>query len=177
MRQRALDALLTLLGTRGIEHITIADVAKEAGMSRVTLYSRWPTRQALVIEAFNLLSAAPPGYDDNTSAREMFDRVFARVTDPAGRHQLRQLLADLVAAAGHDTDARASLDRRQALWADYVRELIERGKKTGEVPADRDTDRALAVVMGVATTEHLMLGDTEAAAELAWSLLTDPHPY
>lgn len=177
VRQRALDALLKLLGTRGIEQVSIADIAAEAGISRVTLYSRWPTRQALVIEAFDLLSAAPPPYDDTTTAREMFDRVFARVTDPDQRHQLRQLLADLVAAAGYDADARASLERRQATWTEYVRAVIERGKQTGEIPADRDTDRAVAVAMAFSTFEHLRLGDPERTAELVWSLIADPRPY
>jgi AcrR family transcriptional regulator len=176
VRRRALDALIKLSGERGIENVSIRDVAAEAGISRVTLYSRWPTRQALVIEAYDRLSASPPAYDASSTAREMFDNVFARVIDPGERHQLRQLLAELIAAAGYDADARASLERRQAMWADYVRAVIERGKQSGEIPPDRDTERALAVVLAVSTVDHLTFADPERSAALAWSLLTDPHP-
>ena len=46
-----LDAVLELLSEGGYDHLRVQDVADRAGVGLGTIYRRWPTKQALVIEA------------------------------------------------------------------------------------------------------------------------------
>ncbi|QYJ03431.1 TetR/AcrR family transcriptional regulator [Nocardioides panacisoli] len=178
VRDRVLTAFVEQVGEHGLINVSIDDVAKAAGVSRVTLYRRWPDRHALIIDGFNLLSTIAPEIPDDWTARQAFDAVFARVEEPARRRQLRQLLAELVAAAGYDEDARRSLHARQQRWREHVRAIVERGIATGELPADRDVDRAVEVLVGVATHLHLVEAmEANRFVDLAWSLLSEERAY
>jgi AcrR family transcriptional regulator len=46
-----LDAVLELLVQKGYDQLRVQDVAEHAGVGLGTIYRRWPTKQALVIEA------------------------------------------------------------------------------------------------------------------------------
>jgi AcrR family transcriptional regulator len=46
-----LDAVLELLHQTGYDQLRVQDVADKAGVGLGTIYRRWPTKQALVIEA------------------------------------------------------------------------------------------------------------------------------
>src|SRR5579863_9521650 len=46
--QQILDAAYELLLGVGMSRLNMADVARQAGVSRATLYRRWPNMQALV---------------------------------------------------------------------------------------------------------------------------------
>jgi len=46
-----LDAVLELLQSAGYDQLRVQDVAERAGVGLGTIYRRWPTKQALVVEA------------------------------------------------------------------------------------------------------------------------------
>src|SRR5580698_2320071 len=48
-----LDAASKLLEERGFADLTIDEVAQRAGVSKPTIYRRWPTKGTLVFEAFS----------------------------------------------------------------------------------------------------------------------------
>src|SRR5262245_35861170 len=49
--ERLLDAAVEAASIHGITRLSVADVAKRAGLSRPTLYKRYPSKQALVSAA------------------------------------------------------------------------------------------------------------------------------
>jgi AcrR family transcriptional regulator len=53
-----LDAVLELLHQTGYDQLRVQDVADKAGVGLGTIYRRWPTKQALVIEAMQCERAA-----------------------------------------------------------------------------------------------------------------------
>jgi AcrR family transcriptional regulator len=56
-----LDAAYRLLTTRGLEKLTVADVAAESGVHETTIYRRWKTIPALALDAcLKGISAAIP---------------------------------------------------------------------------------------------------------------------
>lgn len=178
VRTRVLNAFLQLVGERGLANTPIDDIAQEAGVSKVTLYKRWPTRYDLILDGFNMLDTAPADITAGMSAREIFDRFFARTENAADHRARRQLLAELTAAAGYDENARNMLHARQAGWREFVRAFVEHGKATGEFPSDRDTNLAADMIVGVTTAAFLH--DDIATADLiewCWHLLTDERPF
>src|SRR4030095_6185910 len=49
--ERILDAAVEAASIHGITRLSVADVAKRAGISRPTLYKRYPSKEALVAAA------------------------------------------------------------------------------------------------------------------------------
>jgi AcrR family transcriptional regulator len=61
-----LEAAKALLGEVGYDRLRIQDVADRAGAGLATLYRRWPTKQALILDAirYHAEVAFPPVLDD-----------------------------------------------------------------------------------------------------------------
>jgi AcrR family transcriptional regulator len=55
-----LQAVLTLIGEVGVAGVTVAEVARRAGVARATVYLRWPSRAALVGAATKAVAGGKP---------------------------------------------------------------------------------------------------------------------
>lgn len=66
--QRILDAAVALAEEAGLEAVTVNAVAQQAGVSRPTVYRRFPNRAALVFE-LQLLAVVPVEMPDTGSFR------------------------------------------------------------------------------------------------------------
>src|ERR1700751_5486813 len=55
-RESVLDAALVFLGSEGPHALTVSEVAARAGVHETSIYRRWGSREALIIDA--LLSAS-----------------------------------------------------------------------------------------------------------------------
>ena len=73
---RVLDATLELLADRGLGALTMEAVAQRAGVSKATIYRRWPSRDHLVAAAFASISE-PIAIPDTGNVR---DDLMAMVT-------------------------------------------------------------------------------------------------
>ena len=117
---------------------SIAAVAAEAGVSRVTVYAHFATReallQALVERAVGRakigIEAAGP---DEGTAPEALDRLVAAALQELGRH-----LAMAEAAAEH-LDPGTLRGAHEHVLAPVSR-LVERGRKSGEFRTDLSAD-------------------------------------
>lgn len=102
-RDRSLDDAIVaaahrLMAEGGAAAVTIVSVADRAGVSRATVYRRWPTRAALLFE-LGLSASVPPELPDLGSVR-----------------------ADLAAAMGHLVDQVAAGDRE--ITASQMGEMV-----------------------------------------------------
>lgn len=177
VRTRVLEAFVAQVEQHGLPNVSIEQVARQAGVSKVTLYKRWPTRRDLVVDAFRLVATTAPDVDEFDTARSVFDAIFARADESPQHLQLRQLTAELVAASEYDDVAQRVLFERQAMWREFIRQVIELGKRTGEVPADRDTDVLVEVVVSITNSGYLIRDRSTAdMAGLAWRVLTAKRP-
>jgi AcrR family transcriptional regulator len=130
--QAILDAAERLLERRS--PATIAAVAAEAGVSRVTVYAHFPTREQLleaVVEravghATAALDAAEPR---RGPALEALERVIA-----AGWQELDRNAT--IAQAAADQLSPAALARSHEAAHRRVRELVDRGREEGAVRGD-----------------------------------------
>ena len=51
--QALLDVTLELAGEVGLNGMSMDDLAQRAGVSKATIYRRWPSKERLVLEALN----------------------------------------------------------------------------------------------------------------------------
>jgi TetR/AcrR family transcriptional regulator, mexCD-oprJ operon repressor len=113
---------------------TIAAVASEAGVSRVTVYAHFPTREqlleALVQRATASLEAAQP---DAGSAVAALERMVAGSLEELGHHVA-------IAQAAAQELSPDTLRRAHETSLAAMRRLVERGRRTGEFRTDLPAD-------------------------------------
>jgi AcrR family transcriptional regulator len=139
-RQAILAATTQLIGRDGYGRVTMEAIAREAGVSKQTLYRWWPTKAAIVLEALNEGAAAiAPVADTGSLSTDV--RVFLRRTVAGAGGRNARLLAALMAAAQLD-DAFAESFRTGFLARrrQTLRELLEQGHSRGEVTSSADLD-------------------------------------
>jgi AcrR family transcriptional regulator len=157
-----LDAVEALLA-RGTP-ASVTAVAAEAGVSRVTVYAHFPTREDLlgavmeraVRNAKRALDAAEP---DRGPAVEALERVIAAAWSELDRNRA-------IAQATSEHLIPADVMRTHVAAMDPVRELIERGREAGEFRADLPTDWLLTSFFALlhAYGDEVRAGRMDAAA-------------
>ena len=95
---RILDAATKLMSTIGIRRTTMADVARAAGVSRATLYRRFPNIEALAAqvttrEFAEILAAGPQ--PDGASIRESSIATFVHLVRSVRDHPLLRRIVEL----------------------------------------------------------------------------------
>jgi AcrR family transcriptional regulator len=153
-----LDAAVSLLDERGLAGMSIEEVAARAGVSKATIYRRWPSKGLLALDAFVGQFQSRQPQPDTGSLRgdlraALGSWVEAVTTTPAGR-----MLRGLIAEAQHDDSLRTA-------WRDRVleplrvrhRALLDRAIARGEIQADVDQEVVLDLFFGAAQ-HRLLLG-------------------
>jgi AcrR family transcriptional regulator len=83
-----LAATARILAEGGYARLTIDRVAESAGVSRASIFRRWPGQLDLVIELFTQLNAVVPAPDTGdlaTDVADHFENYVAGVPTPGGR--------------------------------------------------------------------------------------------
>jgi AcrR family transcriptional regulator len=170
-RQAILAATTHLIGQDGYGRVTMEAIARDAGVSKQTVYRWWPTKAAIVLEALNEGAAViAPVTDTGSFSTDL--RVFLRrtVTGAGGRNA--RLLAALMAEAQLDDAFAESFRtgflarRRQAL-----RELLEHGRSREELSTSVDLD--FVVELAFATLWYRILSHHQPLNRRFADQLTD----
>ena len=164
-----------LLVERGYRELTIEGIAARAGVGKQTIYRWWPSRAALVLEAYLAGSeAVPPPAPAATvrdDVRALLGWLIAVLAEPTGGHIVAGLVGDLQQdadlAEGFHRDVVPA--RREAML-----EALERGRDRGEIRADADLELAVDALHGAVFYRLLLSGeplDDDFAARLAGQVL------
>ncbi len=150
MRSRAaiLDACADLISEQGLAGVTIEAVAARSGAAKTTIYRHWPSREALLIEAFGVCSGAPSPGEDRGDAREDLRHVLGGLARKLGDEDWVAAMGSLIDAAARDPElarlhAATMAERRRPLT-----DALARAAGRGELPADLDVDAAAALLAG-----------------------------
>lgn len=178
MRTRVLDAFVDVVATRGLASASVDEIASRANVSKTTLYTRWPDRSALIVEGFRHVASQVPDVPADAGFGEILEDILTRTADEDVQERRSRLLNELRAAAGGDPAVAAVLDERHQRWRLVIEDMIERGKRSGDVPVDRDVTVAAEVVMAVVTERQLQGRPAgRPLRDLVWRLLTEDRPY
>jgi len=146
-----LDAALELLIESGATAASIEQVARRAGVTRATVYRRFPDKTRLLIAALEAAYGDPPPIPEIADVEQLLTGWAGVVADPRQRRLLRRVygaIEDLpeLAKAYQDLFGR---DRDQAR-----RDVFARARDSGHLPAHVDPEVLLDLLTG-AIWQHL----------------------
>jgi AcrR family transcriptional regulator len=143
-----LQAALDLLEQDGYRALTIEAIAARAGVGKQTIYRWWPSKAAVVLEAFTVNAATQIPQPNTGSLQQDLQKFFA-ATLHAGGERTALVLRSLMAEALLDPEFADQFKhifiyaRRNALG-----ELLTRGVQSGQLAADVDINFLLDLVYG-----------------------------
>ena len=165
------DAAVDLFAERGFDGFSVEDVAEHAGVSKATVYRRYPSKVDLVVEAGSCMATEAVSFPDTGNLRDDV-RGLARSlvgkfrNSPAGR---------VMPAMTFERRRNPELDDRfRSFVADRkarTREVLQRGIERGELPPD--TDVALMGSMIVGPIFHRLMITQEPLSDAFVDALVD----
>ena len=140
-------ATTSLLADERYADLTVSKVAARARASKSTIYRRWPTKEHLVIEAFNRWPALL-AHDRGDVMSDLLDlyRQFLRILH---RPPSNAIMPTLVAERAHNPALAAVFDPLMQRRRDPVRVVLRRAMERGELPTSTDVELAVDAIMGV----------------------------
>ncbi|MFI7699961.1 TetR/AcrR family transcriptional regulator [Nonomuraea sp. NPDC049480] len=163
-----LRAALELFLERGVEGTSMEQIAKLAGVGKLTVYRRWSTKEDLIAQAIEESVAAEltpsPAQVEALSPQEIIERVLPAAAEMVASPAFRALVARVMGSAVSHPKLMAVywkhyiLPRRQLAAA-----MLRRAQKDGTVAADADLD-VLIDMMAAAVTYRVLQPDPPDAA-------------
>ncbi|HZB71288.1 MAG TPA: TetR/AcrR family transcriptional regulator [Acidimicrobiales bacterium] len=146
-RREALAATADLIAERGVDNLTIEDVAARSGVAKTTIYRHWPSRGPLIIDAVRSCWAhlpTPDTGDLRTDLVRLFEgMVRVDLSSLAGR-----IMPSLLSVAGRDPEVERLTRELAEERARPVREILGRAVARGELSTAVDEEVALGLVVG-----------------------------
>jgi AcrR family transcriptional regulator len=143
-----LEATGKLLSSEGYLGLTVSKVAARARASKSTIYRRWPTKEHLVMAAFDRWPVLVPR-DRGDLLSDLLDlyRQYLRVQyrAPTGA-----IVPTLVAERVINPELGVLFDSLMRRRLDPTRVIVRRAMERGELPADTDLELAVEAVTAAA---------------------------
>jgi AcrR family transcriptional regulator len=158
-----LSAALAELIERGVAAVSIEQVARRAGVTRATVYRRFPDKTQLLIATMEAAYGDPPRTPEIRDVEHVVTGWAQVIADPRQRRLLRRLYG---AVEDSPELARVYQDLFGRHRDQARRDVFARAVEAGQLPAGTDLDVLLDLLTG-AVWQHLATRpDTNTAAEV-----------
>ncbi|WP_256106133.1 TetR/AcrR family transcriptional regulator [Streptomyces sp. ODS05-4] len=133
----------------GYAKLSIEAIAVRAGVGKHTIYRRWSSKGALLLDAVLSLGQSSLDYPDTGNvAADLRQQIYAAV-DLLAAPPLRPLFQALVGEAQHDPGLAAALNERFITpQADKTIARLESARDQGQLGTGFDLDLAMAILSG-----------------------------
>ncbi|HEX4863932.1 MAG TPA: TetR/AcrR family transcriptional regulator [Acidimicrobiales bacterium] len=147
-RRAILVAARQLLRSRGYARTTMEAVATKAGVGKITVYRRWPSKGALALEVlmeFQDFGAAP----DTGTTRGDLIAIVRRLHSGLAHPTATAITPGLATDMAHDpTLVEAFHERFVAPRRQLLGEVIQRAVQRGDLPTAVDEDLLIDLLIG-----------------------------
>lgn len=159
VRAAVVEATVAELAEHGYGTVTLERIARRAGVAKTTLYRRWGTKEALVLEAMLERAGTRISLPDTGSLRQDLLEFAETAATNAASPEVSAMARAVVAGAPHDSALAAAVrdfwTQRLALDAYIVERAIDRG----EVVVGTDALRVIEAVIGPIHLRLLLTGE------------------
>jgi AcrR family transcriptional regulator len=157
VRAAVIDATLTALLTRGLDDLSITEVAQRAGVHPTTIYRRWGGKSNLALDAVLSGTEAEIPSPDTGSLRGDLLAVIRGIAA-----FLRTPLGELLVRLALRRDLPEYEAARAGYWLQRFRmgaALFDRARARGELRPDVDPQLGLEILTGPMYVRMLMTGE------------------
>ncbi|MEU2245299.1 TetR/AcrR family transcriptional regulator [Streptomyces sp. NPDC019224] len=156
-RRATLQAALDLCTERGYGRVTVEAIAARAGVSKKTIYRWWPSKSAVLLEAFTeTLVSATPFVDTGDIAKDLRTHLTGAVNvlavPPYG-----PAYAGILSELHHD-DRLAETVRTQLIDPRFDEAVgrLRSAQEQGQLPPDADLHLAVEMLYGPLYYRHVL---------------------
>ena len=158
-RSAILRATADLLDELGFAAMTIEEVAARAGAGKATIYRRWPSKGALVMDAIMAEIGGAAPFPDRGSVVEDFRVQLRSAARVFNRPRVRRMFIGVIYEAQDNPELReAFLVRYMNPRRVHAKEAIRRGIARGELRPDFDDDVLFDQILGAFYIRMLVIG-------------------
>ncbi|MFI7276065.1 TetR/AcrR family transcriptional regulator [Streptomyces sp. NPDC049879] len=162
-RRAILAAAFELVGEVGYERLSIEGIAARAGVGKQTIYRWWPSKGAVLFDAFLMLSEdaetgtaeLPDTGDLEADLKRVLRATVTELNDPAYDEPMRALTTVMV----NDPELSATFTER---LGDPQKEIKKRrlrsAQEAGQLAGDADLDLVVDIIWGPLTNRWLQRG-------------------
>ncbi len=159
--QEILDAALDELAESGYDRLTLDAVAARCRASKATLYRRWASKAALVVDAVARFKSHQPQDPDTGTLAGDLDALTCGAPVLIPPH-IVDVLAGLMTAMHRDAELAAAVHERfLGPRIAMTRAVVERARDRGEIPAAVDAELLTSVVPALMFYRSTMTGPPE----------------
>jgi AcrR family transcriptional regulator len=152
-----LSAALELVAEAGIGGLSMDHLAQRAGVGKATIYRRWASKEALILDALSVATSPIPVPDEGALHADLIAYTDA-IVERLGANTVSDVLPHLLAASCYDEQLRASLDDYIRSRQETLRRVLKRGIERGELPPDADVNLLVDVTLGPFFYRRLLSG-------------------
>lgn len=141
-------ATLELLEEIGYDGLQLSDVAKRAEVNKTTVYRRWPTKAALVVDLLTNFTRSAVATPDTGSLQGDLEQLLRDVVTALDNRAVRAVLYGTLTGADDSADVRTA---QAAFWEERFRlsgKIVNRAVDRGEVPPGTDPRALLETAAG-----------------------------
>jgi AcrR family transcriptional regulator len=187
IEEAVMRATTNRLAADGYTRMTIADVAEDAGVTRPTIYRRWPGKRELVTAAldfrFRQEQATRPPLDlDGMSAIEAVKAALRRLIPAREADRVVPLIGSVLVEDLHTPELiqifrEHAMAPRVQIFADTLRAL----QKRGDLKLALDVDLISTLCFGTYLADHLRYGKgdkdlADRVVDTLWPALAECSP-
>lgn len=164
--QKVLKATAELLREVGFRGISVERISEYSGVSSATLYNHWPTKNAIVAEAFGLVTSESLQFP--TTGDPLTNLVNSTVASLTFRSvQSGRVFFQLLAACSLEPQSAAYIDRFYlAPRREALKPLFARALASGQLAPGLNIEMAIDVVYGAAVFRLMRDADNVAVADI-----------
>ncbi|WP_151773870.1 TetR/AcrR family transcriptional regulator [Streptomyces abyssomicinicus] len=142
-------AALELGQESGYAKLSIEAIAARAGVGKHTVYRRWSSKGALMLDSLLSLDESALDYSETGDVVEDLRRQIYEAVDLLAGEPFRPLFQSLVGEAQHDPVVAAALTERFITpQADKTVARLKAAREQGQLSPDFDLDLAMAILSG-----------------------------
>jgi AcrR family transcriptional regulator len=132
-----LTATLDLVAEVGIAALTVDAVAARAGVGKATIYRRWSSKEALMLDAW-ASCVRPPEVPDTGSLADDLRALLGRFDSPLQDRDLQRVFPQMIAAARVKPEVADQYREFIAQRRIPMRTVLERAAARGEIDGAAD---------------------------------------
>lgn len=157
MRDAVLNAVAELITSEGAGSVTALRVSQRAGVARSTIYDHWPTPEALVLDAIDMVIAPKAPVTTTKDLEADLLNALLSLRDRLENRPFRIWFATLLDHGNRDSAFAEAQIRFVNGVLGPVSEIISAGQRSGQLADDIDpADTAMQLAAPI-LTHHVML--------------------